>query len=173
METTVDIVTDVIAAIGIVDVTAENVLTTTVQTIGAVIQETTTTGVVVALMAGVVDLLQALLTAVHATAGTVHVNVGAPSAIHQVTIIIPIPQTTITIAIHPVAVITTILPTTISIVTHATAHTVLAAMIVRDATLTPVVTTSDGVAVTVVVTITTGGETESMDARDQKVMILR
>jgi len=46
-------------------------------------------------------------------------------------------------------------------------------MIVRDATLTPVVTTSDGVAVTVVVTITTGGETESMDARDQKVMILR
>ena len=112
METTEDIVTDVIAAIGIVDVTAENVLTTTVQTIGAVIQEITTTGVAVALAAGVVALLQVLLTAVHATAGTVHVNVGAPSAIHQVTIIIPIPQTTITIAIHPVAVITTIHPTT-------------------------------------------------------------
>jgi len=113
VETTVDIVTDVIAAIGIVDVTAENVLTTTVQTIGAVIQETTTTGVAVALAAGVVALLQVLLTAVHATAGTVHVNVGAPSAIHQVTIITAIPQTTITIAIHPVAVITTIHPTTI------------------------------------------------------------
>jgi len=46
-------------------------------------------------------------------------------------------------------------------------------MIVRDATLTPVVTISDGVAATVVVTITTVGETELMDARDQKVMILR
>ena len=46
-------------------------------------------------------------------------------------------------------------------------------MIVRDATLTPVVTTSDGVAVTAEVTITTVGETVSMDARDQKVMILR
>lgn len=160
METTADIVTDVIAAIGIVDVTAENVLTTTVQTIGAAIQETTTTGVVVALVAGVVALLQVLLTAVLATAGTVHVNAGALSAIHQITIIIAIPQTTITIAIHPVAVITTILPTTILIVTHATAHTVLAAMIVRDATLTPVVTTSDGVAVTAEVTITTVGETE-------------
>lgn len=108
----VDIVTDVTAATGIVDVTAENVLTATVQTIGAVILEAATTGVVVALMAGVVALLQVLLTAVRATAGTVHVNVGAPSAIHQVTIIIPIPQTTITIAIHPVAVITTIHPTT-------------------------------------------------------------
>merc|ERR1712198_416271 len=109
-----------------------------------------TTGVVVALTAGVVALLQVLLTAVLATAGTVHVNAGALSAIHQITI---------TIAIHPVAVITTIRPTTISIVTHATAHTVLAAMIVRDATLTPVVTTSDGV-VTAEVTITTVGETE-------------
>merc|ERR1712198_373480 len=126
-----------------------------VQTIGAVTLEATTTGVVVALTAGVVALLQVLLTAVLATAGTVHVNAGAPSAIHQITIIIAIPQTTITI------------------VTHATALTVLAAMIVRDATLTPVVTTSDGVAVTAEVTITTVGETELMDAQDQKVMILR
>ena len=46
-------------------------------------------------------------------------------------------------------------------------------MIVRDATLTPAVTISDGVAATVVATITTVGETVSMDARDQKVMILR
>jgi len=46
-------------------------------------------------------------------------------------------------------------------------------MIVRDAMLTPVVTTSDGVAATVVATITTVGETVSMDVRDQKVMILR
>ena len=46
-------------------------------------------------------------------------------------------------------------------------------MIVRDATLTPVVATSDGVVATVVATITMVGETESMDARDQKVMILR
>merc|ERR1712198_463360 len=122
-----------------------------VQTIGAVTLEATTTGVVVALTAGVVALLQVLLTVVLATAGTVHVNAGAPSAIHQ---------TTITIAIHPVAVITTILPTTILIVTRATAHTVLAAMIVQDATLTPVVTTSDGVAVTAEVTITTVGKTE-------------
>ena len=169
----VDIVTDAIAATGIVDVTAENVLTTVVQTIGAVTLEATTTGVVVALTAGVVALLQVLLTAVLATAGTAHVNAGAPSAIHQITIIIAIPQTTIIIAIHPVAVITTILPTTMLIVTHATALTVLAAMIVRDATLTPVVTISDGVAATVVATITTVGETELMDARDQKVMILR
>merc|ERR1712018_21925 len=119
-------------------------LTIMVQTIGAVTLEATTTG-------GVVALLQVLLTAVLATAGTVHVNAGALSAIHQITIII---------AIHPVAVIATILPTTISIVTHATAHTFLAAMIVRDATLTPVVTTSDGVVVTAEVTITTVGETE-------------
>ena len=113
METTVDTVTDVIAAIGIVDVTAENVLTTMVQIIGAVTQETTIIGVAVALAAGVVALPQALLTAVHATASTVHVDVDAQSAIHQVTIIIAIPQTTITIAIHPVAVITTTHPTTI------------------------------------------------------------
>merc|ERR1712198_683987 len=131
-----------------------------VQTIGAVTLEATTTGVVVALTAGVVALLQVLLTAVLATAGTVHVNAGAPSAIHQITW-------------HPVAVITSILPTAMLIVTHATALTVLAAMIAPDATLTPVATISDGVAVTVVVTITTVGETELMDARDQKVMILR
>merc|ERR1719414_541174 len=84
-ETMVDIVIDATAATGIVDATAVNARTTVVQTIGAAILEIITTGVVVTQTAGVLRVLQALLTVVHVIAQTIHVSEGAPSAILQIT----------------------------------------------------------------------------------------
>jgi len=81
----VDIVIDATAATGIVDATAVNARTTVVQTIGAAILEIITTGVVVTQTAGVLRVLQALLTVVHVIAQTIHVSEGAPSAILQIT----------------------------------------------------------------------------------------
>jgi len=80
-------VIDATAVIGTADVTAENVLTTTVQITGA--QEAaaaTMAGAVApaATMAGAVAQLQVQLIAERAIAQIILVKMGAPNAIHQI-----------------------------------------------------------------------------------------
>ena len=81
-----DIAIGATAVIGIVDVTAENALTTTVQITGAQEVAATMAGAVpVATTAGAVAQLQVQLTAEPAIAQIILVKMGAPNAIHQAT----------------------------------------------------------------------------------------
>ena len=77
---------DATAVIGIVDVTAENALTTTVQITGAQEAAATMAGAVApaATMAGAVAQLQVHLTAERVLADILLVEMGAPNAIHQI-----------------------------------------------------------------------------------------
>jgi len=79
-------VIDATAVIGIVDETAENALTITVQIIGAQEAAAAMAGAVAlaATMAGAVARLPVLLTAERAIAQTILVKMGAPNAIHQI-----------------------------------------------------------------------------------------
>ena len=77
---------DATAVIGIVDVTAENALTTTVQITGAQEVAATMAGAApAATMAGAVAQLQVQLTAERALADIPLVKMGAQNAIHQIT----------------------------------------------------------------------------------------
>jgi len=78
-------VIDATAVIGIVDVTAENALTTTVQITGAQEVAATMAGAApAATMAGAVAQLQVHLTAERVLADILLVEMGAPNAIHQI-----------------------------------------------------------------------------------------
>jgi len=85
-------VIDATAVIGIVDVTAENALTTTVQITGAQEVAATMAGAApAATMAGAVAQLQVQLTAERAIAQIILVKMGAPNAIHQAVVIVGLP----------------------------------------------------------------------------------
>ena len=76
---------DATAVIGIVDVTAENALTTTVQITGAQEVAATMAGAAqAATTAGAVAQLQVHLTAERVLADILLVEMGAPNAIHQI-----------------------------------------------------------------------------------------
>jgi len=78
-------VIDATAVIGIVDVTAENALTTTVQITGAQEAAATMAGAAPATtMAGAVAQLRVHLTAERVLADILLVEMGAPNAIHQI-----------------------------------------------------------------------------------------
>jgi len=81
-------VIDATAVIGIVDVTAENALTTTVQITGAqevAVAATMAGAAPAATTVGAVAQLQVQLTAEPAIAQIILVKMGAPNAIHQAT----------------------------------------------------------------------------------------
>jgi len=99
-------VIDATAVIGTADVTAENVLTTTVQITGA--QEAaaaTMAGAVApaATMAGAVAQLQVQLIAERAIAQIILVKMGAPNAIHQVITRTAIHQAVVIVGLPPPA----------------------------------------------------------------------
>jgi hypothetical protein len=80
-------VIDATAVIGIVDVTAENALTTTVQITGAqevAVAATMAGAAPAATTAGAVAQLQVHLTAERVLADILLVEMGAPNAIHQI-----------------------------------------------------------------------------------------
>jgi len=147
-------VIDATAVIGIVDVTAENALTTTVQITGAQEVAATMAGVAqAATTAGAVAQLQVHLTAERVLADILLVKMGAQNAIHQIITTTTTHQAVVIAGLPP--------PATMLTVTLVIARTHLAEMIVQDATSTPIIT-MDGAA-TAVAIITMVGDLESMD----------
>jgi len=156
----------VIAVIGIVDVTVENVHITTIVPMAGVVDRQVvreaTTGAVEA-TTGAVDLLPVRLIAVPAIAQITRAEMDAQSATHQIIIIIAIPQTATLTALD-------LTLTTGSTATPAIAPIALAEMIVQGATLTPTITTMAS-AVAVEETTTTDGEVESMGELEKIVKL--